>query len=77
MSDLVAHLDAVRVGGQRSALVEPAEPDPAWPQRFSEHRDRIVAMLPDVKVEHVGSTAVPGLAAKPVVDVQLVVEPSP
>lgn len=74
MSELDARLDEVLVGGQRPVLVELAEPDPDWPQRFSDHRDRIVAVLGGVQVAHIGSTAVPGLAAKPVVDVQLVVD---
>ena len=73
--ELDAHLDTVLVGGRRPVLVELAEPDPAWPQRFVAHRDRIVGAIGDLArdVEHVGSTSVPGLAAKPVIDVQLVV----
>ena len=71
--DLDAHLDSVLIGGRRPVLVELAEPDPAWPQRYAEHRERILAALGEVEVEHVGSTSVPGLAAKPVVDVQVVV----
>ena len=45
--------------------------DPAWPRLFEEERGRIEAALGDaaVAVEHIGSTAVPGLAAKPVIDV--------
>lgn len=69
-------LDEVLVGGRRPVLVELAEADPAWPQRFSGHRTRIVSALgaTATDVQHVGSTAVPGLAAKPVVDVQLAVD---
>jgi putative glutamine amidotransferase len=51
-----------------------AEPDPAWPQRFEFEAARIVAALPAdlvCRVDHVGSTSVPGLAAKPIVDIQL------
>lgn len=49
-----------------------------WPQRFAELRDAFDAALragavPCRAIEHVGSTAVPGLAAKPVVDVDVVV----
>lgn len=71
--ELGARLDAVLVGGRRPAVVVLADPDPSWPQRFEEHRARIVGALGDVDVEHVGSTSVPGLAAKPIVDVQVAV----
>ncbi|MEU5964474.1 GrpB family protein [Micromonospora parva] len=52
------------------------EYDPAWAQRFVAVRTSIVEALGDVAlgVEHVGSTAVPGLAAKPIIDVDLTVE---
>ena len=51
--------------------------DPAWPLEFEQVRDRASAALGDVAlaIEHVGSTAVPGLAAKPVIDLVVVVEP--
>lgn len=71
--ELGAHLDAVLVGGQRPAVVVLADPDPSWPQRFEEHRARIVHALGDVDVEHVGSTSVAGLAAKPIIDIQVAV----
>ncbi|MGZ8631843.1 MAG: gamma-glutamyl-gamma-aminobutyrate hydrolase family protein [Actinomycetota bacterium] len=51
-----------------------AEPDPAWAGRFETEATRIVAALPTdlvSRIDHVGSTAVPGLAAKPIVDIQL------
>ena len=73
MSDFDAHLDEILVGGQRPAVVRLAEHDPAWPALFEQHRARVVAALGDVEVEHIGSTAVPGLAAKPVIDLQVVV----
>ncbi|MFE0527512.1 GrpB family protein [Micromonospora parva] len=52
------------------------EYDPAWAQRFVAVRSSIVEALGDAAlgVEHVGSTAVPGLAAKPIIDVDLTVE---
>jgi GrpB-like predicted nucleotidyltransferase (UPF0157 family) len=51
--------------------------DPEWPRAFKAIRDRAAAAVGDVAVaiEHVGSTAVPGLAAKPVIDLVVVVEP--
>ena len=73
--ELDAHLDEVLIGGRRPAFVQLADPDPAWPQRFEAHRERIAAALGELasQVDHVGSTSVPGLAAKPIVDVQVVV----
>jgi GrpB-like predicted nucleotidyltransferase (UPF0157 family) len=49
--------------------------DPLWPVEYERLRRRALAALGDgaVTVEHVGSTAVPGLAAKPVVDLDVVV----
>ena len=53
------------------------EYDPAWPTEFELLRDRAADAVGDVVVaiEHVGSTAVPRLAAKPVIDLVVVVEP--
>ena len=47
--------------------------DASWPQRFAAEARAIAAALGEtaVRIEHVGSTAVPGLAAKPIVDIQL------
>jgi GrpB-like predicted nucleotidyltransferase (UPF0157 family) len=44
--------------------------DPAWVQAAAAERDRLLALFPGrfVAIEHFGSTAVPGLAAKPIVD---------
>jgi len=51
------------------------EYDPAWRETFQRLRDQIASALGDlaVRIEHVGSTAVPGLAAKPIVDMDVVV----
>jgi GrpB-like predicted nucleotidyltransferase (UPF0157 family) len=52
-----------------------AEPDPSWPRDFDEVAGRIRRALgaKAVDVVHVGSTSVPGLAAKPVIDMVLLV----
>jgi GrpB-like predicted nucleotidyltransferase (UPF0157 family) len=52
--------------------------DPAWPGRFRREEAKIRAALGEaaLSVEHIGSTSVPGLAAKPIVDILLVVEDS-
>lgn len=52
----------------------PANPD--WPRRFAEEAARLRTIIPAdllVDLEHIGSTAVPGLAAKPVIDIQATV----
>jgi GrpB-like predicted nucleotidyltransferase (UPF0157 family) len=52
--------------------------DPDWPRSFGREADRLRSVLGDValRIEHVGSTSVPGLMAKPIVDVLLVVPDS-
>jgi GrpB-like predicted nucleotidyltransferase (UPF0157 family) len=57
--------------------VEVVPYDPSWPERFEEVRRRILAVLPQARVEHAGSTSVTGLAAKPVVDVVVLFERFP
>jgi len=51
------------------------EYDPRWVQLFEQLRDFVLPVLSDleVRIEHVGSTSVPGLAAKPIVDIDVVV----
>ncbi len=47
--------------------------DDAWPEQFAVERGRLAAVLGPVavRIEHIGSTAVPGLAAKPWIDIQV------
>lgn len=54
---------------------EVAAYDPRWPALFSQLRERVDAALAGVPhvTEHVGSTAVPGLDAKPIIDLDAVV----
>jgi GrpB-like predicted nucleotidyltransferase (UPF0157 family) len=70
-----AYLDRVLVGGRERRPVVIVDYDPSWPERFEAERERISAALGAValRVEHIGSTAVPGLAAKPIVDVLVTV----
>lgn len=46
---------------------------PMWPQMFQQERERLLAAVGEFveTIEHVGSTAVPGLAAKPVIDIMI------
>jgi GrpB-like predicted nucleotidyltransferase (UPF0157 family) len=52
--------------------------DPAWPDRFQHEARRIRSALGEqaLRIEHVGSTSVPGLPAKPIIDILLVVADS-
>jgi GrpB-like predicted nucleotidyltransferase (UPF0157 family) len=56
--------------------IEVLEYDPAWMRAYAEERDRIAAAIGDavVAIEHVGGTAVPGLPARPVIDLMVGVE---
>ncbi len=49
--------------------------DPVWPERFQALRQKLWSVMFDfaLSIEHVGSTSVPGLAAKPIVDLDIVV----
>ncbi len=51
--------------------------DPRWPALFAAERAQVAAALGDVTIEHMGSTAIPGLEAKPIVDVIVAVEQLP
>src|SRR5579872_2112267 len=61
-----------------SAPIRIVEWDPAWPQWFEEASQRMQAVLGEraLRIEHAGSTSVPGLCAKPVIDIVLVVADS-
>jgi GrpB-like predicted nucleotidyltransferase (UPF0157 family) len=65
------------VGGAEAVHVSLHEYDERWPSQFVEHRRRIVqALAPSgmaIEVDHIGSTSVPGLAAKPIVDIVVAV----
>jgi GrpB-like predicted nucleotidyltransferase (UPF0157 family) len=80
MQDREAELRAVTVGDLKPLLgpVELVDYDPAWPELFRREAERIRAVLGErvVLLEHTGSTSVPGLAAKPIIDLTLVVADS-
>ncbi|MDX6619939.1 MAG: hypothetical protein QOK36_2325 [Gaiellales bacterium] len=69
-------LDAVLIGGREPGVVTVADYDPLWPARYEAVRTRIAAALGECArgLEHIGSTAVPGLAAKPIIDVLVEVD---
>lgn len=70
------HLDRVLIGGREERDIRVVEYSELWPRRFETERRRIEASLGETarRVEHVGSTAVAGLAAKPIVDIMVTVD---
>ncbi len=71
---------AVQVGpvAPLNGPISIADYDPEWPRLFAREAERVRAVLGDrvLMLEHVGSTSVPGLAAKPRIDMLLVVPDS-
>ena len=64
-----------RPGPEGNALkVEIAEPDPRWPAAFEAARRALASIPGAARIEHIGSTSVPGLAAKPILDLLIGVE---
>lgn len=57
-------------------FVEIVEYDPLWKDLFEEERRSLLNAIDDLvsSIEHVGSTSIPGLASKPVIDIVAVVE---
>jgi GrpB-like predicted nucleotidyltransferase (UPF0157 family) len=74
------YLRAHTVGGLTplSSPIRIVDYDPVWPGRFEREADSIRSVLADraLRVQHVGSTAVPDLPAKPIIDMLLVVADS-
>jgi GrpB-like predicted nucleotidyltransferase (UPF0157 family) len=57
-------------------LIEIVAYDPEWPARFESWRERLAAALGPTarRIDHFGSTSIPGLPAKPVIDIQISVD---
>jgi GrpB-like predicted nucleotidyltransferase (UPF0157 family) len=62
-------------GAAPATGIDVSDPDPSWPQRYDYLAQRIRGALGwrVLQLDHVGSTSVPGLAAKPIIDVDLTV----
>jgi GrpB-like predicted nucleotidyltransferase (UPF0157 family) len=54
--------------GADDGPIEIASYEPSWPDAYRAERQRLAALLPGLEVVHIGSTAVPGLSAKRVID---------
>ena len=74
-AELDRYLDSVLIGGREPFTPVVSDYDSAWPSRFAELEARIGPALGDaaLAVEHIGSTSVPQLSAKPIIDVLVVV----
>ena len=68
-------VDVELIGGVEKRYLELVDYDGRWPAIFRHHQNRIRSALAGVvsAVEHIGSTSVPGLAAKPIIDVVVTV----
>jgi GrpB-like predicted nucleotidyltransferase (UPF0157 family) len=74
-SVLRVQIPGIEMAGQsRRDQVEIVAYDDSWPERFQAWKERLEAVVDlAASIHHVGSTSVPGLAAKPVIDVLVVV----
>lgn len=71
----MARVEAATIGAVEQRPIVLADPDPTWPETFDARAGAIRDALGAAALElhHVGSTSVPGLPAKPIIDVVLVV----
>jgi len=72
--------ELIRDGGtwsnSEADRIEISEYDPAWPAEFEAERERIRAALDSdllMEIQHIGSTSIPGMVAKPIIDILLMV----
>jgi GrpB-like predicted nucleotidyltransferase (UPF0157 family) len=77
-SEQEIHASWVNEPPRLDSTVTLAEYDPEWPRLYERDAERVRSLLGDrvVLLEHIGSTSVPGLCAKPIVDILLVVPDS-
>ncbi|HEY0406772.1 MAG TPA: GrpB family protein [Pyrinomonadaceae bacterium] len=71
-------LETGLIGGVEKREIKIVDYDPDWPKKFETHARFITDALGGsaLRVEHIGSTSVPGLAAKPIIDILVVVTDS-
>jgi GrpB-like predicted nucleotidyltransferase (UPF0157 family) len=64
------------IGGTEVRQLEVVDYDVVWPEIYAEHRARLSDALgmAAIDIQHIGSTSVPGLAAKPIVDIVVTVD---
>jgi GrpB-like predicted nucleotidyltransferase (UPF0157 family) len=64
----------VAVKGRGDGPIEIVEYDPCWPASYAAECERLAPVLAGVRISHIGSTAVLGLAAKPIIDMIALVD---
>jgi GrpB-like predicted nucleotidyltransferase (UPF0157 family) len=66
------------IGGIEKREIKISEYEYDWPNKFASHAEIVAKALRSslLRIEHIGSTSVPGLAAKPIVDILVVVPDS-
>ncbi|MBN8422400.1 MAG: GrpB family protein [Verrucomicrobia bacterium] len=71
-------MSEILIGGIEKRQIVIADYDPRWPAKFDHHAALISHALGTkaLVIEHVGSTSVPGLAAKPIIDIDVLVADS-
>ncbi len=71
-------LETGLIGGVERREIKIVDYDPDWPKKFEAHAERIADALGPaaLRIEHIGSTSVPGLAAKPIIDILVSVKDS-
>lgn len=76
LTKLVDEIDKDIDHSLRQVIVEDYNPE--WPNQFEKIKSRIWPIISSIalSIEHVGSTSVPGLAAKPVIDIDIVISSS-
>ncbi len=65
---VTAEAEALLPTGADDGPIEIVDYDPSWPSFYASECERLAPLLPGVPIHHIGSTAVPGLAGKPVID---------
>ena len=71
-------MDEVLIGGIEKRQIVIADYDPRWPEQFQKHAEVLARALGGtaLAIEHVGSTSVPQLAAKPIIAIDVLVQAS-
>jgi GrpB-like predicted nucleotidyltransferase (UPF0157 family) len=60
--------------GAGDGPIEIVEYDPCWPAAYDAERERLASLVPGVRIHHIGSSAVPGLVGKAVIDMIALVD---